>query len=630
MGDTYEMGLGRHKPHIREQADSDFVSFWDTQAKELSWFAPWSETLQWKPPFARWFAGGTINASYNAVDVHQTSRAQKPAILWEGEDGQSRIITYRDLFLQVQKFSNVLKSCGVKKGDRVTIYLPMVPELPVAMLACARIGAVHTVIFSGFSASSIRDRILDSGSKIVVTADGGFRRGKVVRLKQIVDDATKDLDLVRHVIVLQRANNEISMTARDSMWHDLMEYASAVCEPEELESAHPLFILYTSGTTGKPKGVLHGTGGYLTHVHSTFRWAFDIHDSDVFFCTADIGWVTGHSYVVYAPLLCGATEVMYEGAPDFPDSTRTWRILQKYGVSIFYTTPTALRMLKRFGSDVPDSFDLSTLRLLGTVGEPISPEVWRWYYDVVGKKRCPIVDTWWQTETGGMLISPLPGIETVPLKPGSGTTAIPGVDISVVDEDGVDAAPNTKGYLVVRRPWPGMMLTLWNDDKRYKEVYWSKYSGCYYPGDYAMRDSDGYLWLLGRADDVLKVAGHRIGTAELEGCIVSHKDVAEAAVCGVPDDIKGEAIIVFAVLKRGTGQSKHLAEEISKKIREDIGAIATPRQIYFVPGLPKTRSGKIMRRLLKDIACGKETGDISTLEDAAIVDNIRSALENVA
>ena len=630
MGDTYEMGLGRHKPHIREQADSDFVSFWDTQAKELSWFAPWSETLQWKPPFARWFTGGTINASYNAVDIHQTSRAQKPAILWEGEDGQSRIITYRDLFLQVQKFSNVLKSCGVKKGDRVTIYLPMVPELPVAMLACARIGAVHTVIFSGFSASSIRDRILDSGSKIVVTADGGFRRGKVVRLKQIVDDATKDLDLVRHVIVLQRANNEISMTARDSMWHDLMEYASAVCEPEELESAHPLFILYTSGTTGKPKGVLHGTGGYLTHVHSTFRWAFDIHDSDVFFCTADIGWVTGHSYVVYAPLLCGATEVMYEGAPDFPDSTRTWRILQKYGVSIFYTTPTALRMLKRFGSDVPDSFDLSTLRLLGTVGEPISPEVWRWYYDVVGKKRCPIVDTWWQTETGGMLISPLPGIETVPLKPGSGTTAIPGVDIGVVDEDGVDAAPNTKGYLVVRRPWPGMMLTLWNDDKRYKEVYWSKYSGCYYPGDYAMRDSDGYLWLLGRADDVLKVAGHRIGTAELEGCIVSHKDVAEAAVCGVPDDIKGEAIIVFAVLKRGTGQSKHLAEEISKKIREDIGAIATPRQIYFVPGLPKTRSGKIMRRLLKDIACGKETGDISTLEDAAIVDNIRSALENIA
>ena len=630
MGDTYEVGLGRHRPHIREQANSDFVSFWDTQAKELSWFAPWSETLQWKPPFARWFTGGTINASYNAVDIHQTSRAQKPAILWEGEDGQSRTITYRDLFLQVQKFSNVLKSCGVKRGDRVTIYLPMVPELPVAMLACARIGAVHTVIFSGFSASSIRDRILDSGSKIVVTADGGFRRGKVVRLKQIVDDATKNLDLVRHVIVLQRANNEISMTARDSMWHDLMEYASAVCEPEELESTHPLFILYTSGTTGKPKGVLHGTGGYLTHVHSTFRWAFDIHDSDVFFCTADIGWVTGHSYVVYAPLLCGATEVMYEGAPDFPDSTRTWRILQKYGVSIFYTTPTALRMLKRFGSDVPDSFDLSALRLLGTVGEPISPEVWRWYHDTVGKKRCPIVDTWWQTETGGMLISPLPGIETVPLKPGSGTTAIPGVDIGVVDEDGVDAAPNTKGYLVVRRPWPGMMLTLWNDDERYKEVYWSKYSGCYYPGDYAMRDSDGYLWLLGRADDVLKVAGHRIGTAELEGCIVSHKDVAEAAVCGVPDDIKGEAIMVFAVLKRGTGQSKHLAEEISKKIREGIGAIATPRQIYFVPGLPKTRSGKIMRRLLKDIACGKETGDISTLEDAAIVDNIRSALEDVA
>ena len=549
MSETYYIGLGNNNSEIRKKANSDFVSFWDEQAKNLSWFSPWEKTLDWQPPFARWFVGGTINASYNALDIHRDSRNNKPAILWEGENGESRKLTYGDMLIQVQKFSNVLKSLGVQKGDRVTLYLPMVPELPIAMLACARIGAVHTVVFSGFSATSIRDRIIDSKSKVVITADGGYRRGKIVKLKQVVDDSIKDLDFVDHVIVLERAKNKITMSSKDKLWNDLMKDASDSCDAEKLDSNHPLYILYTSGTTGKPKGVLHGTGGYLTHLHSTFKWAFDIKDSDVFFCTADIGWVTGHSYVVYAPLLHGATEVMYEGAPDFPDASRMWDILQKYKVTIFYTTPTALRMFMKFGDDIPNSFDLSSLRLLGTVGEPINPEVWKWYFKTIGKDKCPIIDTWWQTETGGMLISSLPGLETIQLKPGSGTLPIPGVNITVVDENGDEVPANTKGYLVINNPWPGMLLTLWGDDEKYKTVYWSKYENLYYPGDYALKDDDGYLWLLGRADDILKVAGHRIGTAELESCIVSHSDVAESAVCGIPDDVKGEVIIAFVIFK---------------------------------------------------------------------------------
>ena len=630
MSDTYNIGLGNNDTDIRKKADSDFVSFWDDQAKNLTWFSPWEKTLDWQPPFARWFVGGTINASYNALDVHQDTKSQKPAILWEGENGDSRILTYGQILTEVQKFSNVLKSLGVEKGDRVTLYLPMIPELPIAMLACARIGATHTVIFSGFSATSIRDRVDDSKSKLIVTADGGYRRGKIVKLKEVVDEAIKGFDFVKNVVIVERTNNEITMTSKDRLWNDLMNNASDSCPAEKLDSAHPLYILYTSGTTGKPKGVLHGTGGYLTHLYSTFKWAFDIKDSDVFFCTADIGWVTGHSYVVYAPLLHGATEIMYEGAPDFPDASRMWDILQKYKATIFYTTPTALRMFMKFGDDIPNSFDLSTLRLLGTVGEPINPEVWRWYYKTIGKEKCPIIDTWWQTETGGMLISPLPGLETIPLKPGSGTRPIPGVNITVVDENGQDVEPNTKGYLVVKNPWPGMLLTLWGDDEKYKTVYWSKYENCYYPGDYALKDSDGYLWLLGRADDVLKVAGHRIGTAELESCIVSHDDVAESAACGIPDEVKGEVIIAFVVLKEGvTTENKVLEKELVEKIRTDIGAIATPKQIYFVSKLPKTRSGKIMRRLLKAIGNNEKIGDVSTLEDGAAVTEVQTAFDEI-
>ena len=628
MSRVFDIGLGNHDTLTRQEAKNDYVKFWDMQAKQLYWFSPWSNTLDWKPPFARWFVGGTINASYNTLDVHQ-DKPQKPAILWEGEDGTSRILTYHDMWVKVQNLANSLKSLGVQKGDRVTIYLPMVPELPIAMLACARIGATHTVIFSGFSASSIRDRVDDSKSKVVITADGGFRRGKIVPLKDIVDDAIKGLDFVKYVIVLERTKTGINLNPKDRLWNDLADASSDVCDAEVLQSNHPLFILYTSGTTGKPKGVLHGTGGYLTHLYSTFKWAFDIKDSDVFFCTADIGWVTGHSYMVYAPLLHGATQVMYEGAPDYPDASRMWSIIAKYGVSTFYTTPTALRIFMKFGDEIPNSFNLSSLRLLGTVGEPINPSVWEWYYDVIGKQKCPIIDTWWQTETGGMLITALPGLETIPLKPGSGTHAIPGVDIGVVDEDGNDVLANTKGYLVIRNPWPGMLLGLWNDDKKYSDVYWSRYPGYYYPGDYAIKDEDGYFWLLGRADDILKVAGHRIGTAELESCLVSHDDVAESAVCGIPDEIKGEVIAAFVVLRDGVEKSDSLQQNLYEKIKNEIGPIATPQQMYFVSKLPKTRSGKIMRRLLKAIAGNDKIGDISTLEDEAAVSEVQAAFDDI-
>lgn len=630
MADGFLIGLGNDRPEIRQSADSDYVSFWDAEAKRLRWFEPWTETLDWNLPFARWFVGGKINASYNALDVHQQARASKPAILWEGENGDSRTLTYGDMWREVQRLANALKSLGLKKGDRATIYLPMIPELPIAMLACSRIGAVHTVVFSGFSAESLRDRIEDSRSKVVITADGGYRRGAVVRLKDTVDRATESLDFVERVIVCRRTGGKISMGPRDVPWDDIVTGAPGPCPAEPLDSTHPLYILYTSGTTGRPKGVLHGTGGYLVHLHSTFRWAFDIRDADVYFCTADIGWVTGHSYVVYAPLLCGATQVMYEGAPDFPDASRIWQIIQKYGVTIFYTTPTALRMFIKFGDGIPNSFDLSAIRLLGTVGEPINPEVWRWYYEIIGRKRCPIIDTWWQTETGGMLISPLPGIETILLKPGSGTRPIPGLDAAVVDDTGRDAPPGTKGHLVIRNPWPGMLLGLWGDDEKYRSVYWSRYENCYYAGDYATRDNDGYFWLLGRADDVLKVAGHRIGTAELESSMVAHAGVAESAACGIPDDVKGEAIIAFVVLRQGVqGDPDTLRREITEQVRSAVGPIAAPAQIHFVPRLPKTRSGKIMRRLLRAIATGDGIGDTSTLEDGAAVEDVRSAFDEL-
>jgi acetyl-CoA synthetase len=624
--DFYEISLGNVNTETRRRAKLDQTSFWNEQAKKLSWFKPWTKTLEWNSPFAKWFVGGKINASYNTLDVHQAERAKKPAILWEGEDGTSRTITYADLYRDVCKFANVLKSLGIKKGDRVIIYLPMVPELPIAMLACARIGAIHTVVFSGFSAASLRDRIDDSKSKVIVTADVGYRRGNLVNLKEIIDDAIIELNFVEFVVLLKRSEVNLALGTRDKLWHELMKDSHEDCKPEELDSTHPLFILYTSGTTGKPKGVLHGTGGYLTHLNSTFKWAFDIKDSDVFFCTADIGWVTGHSYVVYGPLLHGATQIMYEGVPDYPSISRTWDIIQRYGVTIFYTTPTALRMFMKFDDSIPNSFQLSSLRLLGTVGEPINPEVWRWYFKTIGKSKCPIVDTWWQTETGGMILSPLPGLETIPLKPGSATRPIPGTDVAVVDEQGNELPPNRKGYLIIRKPWPGMLLTLWGDDKKYKSVYWSKFENNYYPGDYAMKDSDGYFWLLGRADDILKIAGHRIGTAELESSLVSHIDVAEAAVCGIPDEIKGEVIVAFVVTKQKIKKSVDaLRVELRETVRNGIGPIATPQQIYFVAKLPKTRSGKIMRRVLKAIASNENIGDVSTLEDGTAVKDVQHA-----
>jgi acetyl-CoA synthetase len=626
----YEIGLGNYDKKIRRNAKVDYISFWNEQAKRLSWFNQWSKTLEWDPPFAKWFIDGKINASYNTLDVHQTDRAKKPAILWEGENGESRTITYADLYSDVCKFGNVLKSLGVKKGDRVTIYLPMVPELPIAMLACARIGAIHTVVFSGFSATSLRDRIDDSKSKVIVTADVGYRRGNSLNLKEIINDATNQLNFVEHIIVLKRSEKKILLGTKDKFWHELMKDSSEECKPESLDSTHPLFILYTSGTTGKPKGVLHGTGGYLTHLNSTFQWAFDIRESDIFFCTADIGWVTGHSYVVYGPLLHGATEIMYEGVPDYPTTSRIWDIIQRYGVTIFYTTPTALRMFMKFGDSIPNSFKLSSLRLLGTVGEPINPEVWRWYFNTIGKSKCPIIDTWWQTETGGMMLSPLPGLETIPLKPGSAGRSIPGTEIAVVDEQGNELPSNTKGYLIIRKPWPGMLLTLWGDNEKYKNVYWSKFENNYYPGDYAIKDSDGYFWLLGRADDILKVAGHRIGTAELESSLISHKDIAEAAVCGIYDEIKGEVIVAFVVLKQSVKKNDNVLQtELIDTVRNGIGPIAVPEQIYFVSKLPKTRSGKIMRRVLKSIASNEKIGDISTLDDSTAVKDVQDAFTDL-
>ena len=627
--DSYEIGLGNFDTKTRTEAETDFISFWGIEAKNLSWYKQWQKILDWNSPFAKWFINGKINASYNVLDIHQKDNAEKSAILWEGEDGKTRTVSYRDLFRDVCKFANVLKTLGVQKGDRVTIYLPMVPELPVTMLACARIGAIHTVVFSGFSATSLRDRIDDSGSKVIVTADVGFRKGNIIKLQEIVDEATKKLDFIEHIIVLKRTDIRTTLGPKHVVWHELMKNSPQKCVAEELDSNHPLFILYTSGTTGKPKGVLHGTGGYLTHVYSTFGWAFDIKHSDIFFCTADIGWVTGHSYVVYGPLLHGATIIMYEGVPDYPDTSRIWEMIQRYRVTIFYTTPTALRMFMKFGDSIPNSFTLSSLRLLGTVGEPINPEVWRWFFTTIGKSKCPIIDTWWQTETGGMMLSPLPGLETILLKPGSATRSIPGTDIAVVDENGNELPSNTKGYLVIRKPWPGMLLTLWGDDQKYKDVYWSKFKNMYYPGDYATRDSDGYIWLLGRADDILKVAGHRIGTAELESALVTHNDVAEAAVCGIPDEIKGEVIIAFIVLKQNTKRDNdELRSELVTAVRDGVGPIATPQHIYFVTKLPKTRSGKIMRRLLRSIASNDNIGDISTLEDSDAVQEVKSAFDD--
>lgn len=621
---------GKKLSKIRKQALENSEEFWEEQAKYLKWFKEWDKVLDWNPPFAKWFVGGKLNASVNCLDRHIDSDAKnKVAIIWEGENGETNSFTYYQLYRSVNKLASALKSLGVKKGDRIAIYLPMIPQLAIAMLASSRIGAIHTVVFSGFSAQALADRANDSKSKIIITADGGYRRGKLIQLKRLVDDAISSIPSIEHVIVVKRASNDIQMGPKDSWWHDLIENSPSYCEPELLDSTHPLYILYTSGTTGKPKGVLHSTGGYLTYLYATAKWVFDFRKEDIFFCTADIGWVTGHSYIVYAPLMHGVTQIMYEGTPDYPKPDRYWAIVEKQGATILYTTPTALRMYMKFGNTIPNSFDLSSLRLLGTVGEPINPEVWMWYFKTIGKENCPIVDTWWQTETGGIMISTCTGIESVPMKPGSGTFPLPGIDASIVDENGRPVESDRKGSLVIRKPWPGMLMTLWEDDEKYRNTYWKKFENVYYAGDYALSDADGYLWLLGRSDDVLKVAGHRLGTMELESAFVSYKAIAEAAVTSKPDQKKGESIIAFLVLRTGFLPSDQLHVELVDHIRNAVGPIATPEEIYFVNKLPKTRSSKIMRRLLKSIASGAAIGDATTLEDEASIEEIRQAYNDL-
>ena len=606
-------------------AISDLESFWEKEAEKIPWFKRWEKGLVWEEPFARWFVGGTLNASYACVDVHMHSwRKNKVAIYWEDENGNTKTISYTQLYREVNRFASALKDIGVKKGDIVVLYLPMIPELVISMLATARIGAIHAIVFSGFSSEALADRITDTGAKVLITADFGIRRGKFVPLKEIIDSALKSTPTIEKVVLVKRTQEEINMEeGRDLLYHELLTQAENYTEPESVESSHPLYILYTSGTTGKPKGIVHSTGGYLVYNYATYKWVFDVSDESIYWCTADIGWVTGHSYIVYAPLLHGATIVMYEGAPDYPHLDRWWEIIEKYGVTIFYTSPTALRMFMRHGEEWIKKHDLSSLKILGTVGEPINPEVWEWYYRHIGGERCPIVDTWWQTETGGMMISPAPGLGPVPLKAGSTTLPLPGIDAEVVDDSGNPVATGIKGYLVIKRPWPGMLMGLYHDPVRYKEVYWTKFKGVYYTGDYAIKDEEGYFWLLGRADETLKVAGHRIGTAEVESAVVANAFVAEAAVVGVPDPIKGEAIVIFTILKDGYKPEADVKENIIDSIRKQIGALATPREIYFVEKLPKTRSGKIMRRILKAITQGVPIGDVTTLEDEASVDEIK-------
>ncbi len=614
---------------IYEKSLRDPELFWAEEARKLDWSRPWDKVLDWSPPFARWFAGGTLNACYQCVDRHvKTWRKSKVAIYWEGEDGDTRVLSYSTLYREVNRFASILKKLGVGKGDKVALYLPMIPELPIFMLACARIGAIHTVIFSGFSAQSLADRINDTEAKAVVTADAAFRRGKRIPLKATVDEALKRAPSVQKVVVVNRAGTAVEMAdGRDLRLDDLLVDAETSVPPEPVEATHPLYILYTSGTTGKPKGIVHSTGGYMVFNHSVHQWVFNMKEESVYWCTADVGWVTGHSSIVYAPLSLGAAIVIYEGAPDYPTLGRWWQIIEKYGVTIFYTSPTAIRMFMQHGEEWPAKHDLTSLELLGSVGEPINPEAWLWYYRHIGGERCPIVDTWWQTETGGFMISAAPGIELLPLKPGAAGLPLPGIDAAVVDERGEPVAPGEKGMLVIRRPWPGMLMTIHGDDERYKEEYWSRFPGLYYAGDYATKDEEGYFRILGRADEVLKVAGHRLGSLELENAAVAHPSVAEAAAVGIPDPIKGEEIVIFAVLMDGYEPSSTLENELTEHIRKAIGPIATPKSIYLVRVLPKTRSGKIMRRVLRSVASNESVGDISTLEDEASVDEVKRAYE---
>ena len=612
-------------PKVYEEAQKDPEGFWAKFAEELHWFRKWDKVLEWDPPHAKWFTGGKINVSYNCIDRHLTSgRGNKAALIWEGEPGDWKVYTYRDLYREVCRFANGLKSLGVGKGDRVTIYLPMVPELPIAMLACARIGAPHSVIFGGFSAESIRDRLNDSQSKLVITADGGYRRGNIIQLKQNADEALEDAPSVEHMVVLRRTEHadDQMVDGRDVWWHDLVANRPMTCDPEPMDSEDMLYLLYTSGTTGKPKGIVHTTAGYLLGTYATAKWVFDLKDDDVYWCTADIGWVTGHSYIVYGPLANGATSVMYEGSPDYPDLDRFWAIVAKYAVSIVYTAPTAIRTFMRWGEHYPRRHDLSSIRLLGTVGEPINPEAWMWYWEHIGGGRCPVVDTWWQTETGMVLIAPLPGITT--LKPGSATRPFPGIEAEVVDEAGNPVGPGGGGYLTIKRPWPAMLRTIYGDPERYVEQYWSRYPNIYFTSDGAKIDQDGDFWLLGRVDDVINVSAHRISTMEVESALVDNPKVAEAACIGKSHEIKGQAIVGFVTLKDQVTASNEVIAELKQHVATKIGAMARPDDIYFTAELPKTRSGKIMRRLLRDVAEGRALGDTTTLADPAVVEALKT------
>ena len=605
---------------LHDEGRRDYQAYWARHAKELlDWATPWHTVCEWKLPYAKWFLGGSLNVSYNCLDRHVLAgRGSKVAFHWEGEPGDTRTVTYAELLDETQRFANVLMSLGVRKGDRVNIYLPMIPEAAVAMLACARIGAAHSVVFGGFSAQALADRINDASAKVLITADGGWRRGEVFPLKPQADEAVANAPTIEHVVVVRRGGNPVAMTAgRDHWYHEMMATAAAVCPAEPMDAEHLLFLLYTSGTTGKPKGIMHSTGGYLTQVATTFKYVFDHKPEDVFWCTADVGWVTGHSYIVYGPLANGATQVMYEGVPNFPANDRIWSLIEKYKVTIFYTAPTAIRTYMKWGTQEPAKHDLTSLRLIGSVGEPINPEAWMWYHEHIGSGRCPVVDTWWQTETGGMMISPLPGATVT--KPGSATHPLPGIGAEVVDETG-KRVERGGGYLTLTQPWPGMLRGIWGDAERYQQTYWSRFEGRYFAGDGAKLDEDGYLWLLGRVDDVMNVSGHRISTTEVESALVSHPSVAEAAVVGANDATTGQAIIAYVTLRGGEQvDEKVLREHVAK----EIGAIAKPKTIYFTPDLPKTRSGKIMRRLLRDVAEGRNLGDTTTLADASVVNELQ-------